>query len=253
MCAGSTEVTEHSGGALPEPLLDFVERSPTAVAGHDRDAWCALFARAYSIEDPVGSAPQKPAYPEDRGPLRRFFDTFIEPNEIRFFPRRDYVEGMQVLRDIEIEIRMARSVAVRVPMFLLYELVEEHGELRIRRLAAHWELLPMLGRLCRCGLGALPVLWSLTRRMLRNQGLRGLTGFARAARSPGAAGKSLLREILSQREEFRGRNLHYDKIIAAGSTVGARVSGEAGEGVVLAHVSGTAVVRLSVYGLRSSR
>ena len=104
MCAGSTEVTEHSGGALPEPLLEFVERSPAAVAGHDRDAWCALFARAYSIEDPVGSAPQKPAYPEDRGPLRRFFDTFIEPNEIRFLPRRDYVEGMQVLRDIEIEI-----------------------------------------------------------------------------------------------------------------------------------------------------
>ena len=253
MRTGSTDVTEHYPGADRERLLEFVERSPAAVTRRDRDAWCALFAEVYCIEDPVGSTPQKPAYPQDRGPLSRFFATFIEPNDIRFLPHRDYVEGMQVLRDIEIEIRMARSVLVRVPMFLLYELVEEHGELRISRLAAHWELLPMLGRLFRCGLGALPVLWSLTWRMLQNQGPRGLAGFMRAAHGPGAKGKERLSGIVHENEDARERMRLCSKIIAAGTTVSARVRSEAGEGVVLAHFSGPAVARLSFYGLRSSR
>ena len=65
------------------------------------------------------------------GPLGRFWETFIAPNQIRFLVENDFVDGLDVVRDLTIEITMAPGVVVHTPMHLLYELREEAGELNV--------------------------------------------------------------------------------------------------------------------------
>jgi hypothetical protein len=176
--------------------LALVERSPAAVADHDRDAWMQLFARYSLVEDPVGSAPhiigifdrQSGYRSADR--LRRFYETFIAPNTIRFDVYRDIVCGLHVVRDLTIEITMAPHVVVRVPMHLLYELTVEDNVLKIFRLAAHWELRPMLRQQMTAGWQSLKVGNASALRMMRHQGVAGMAGFMRALRSVGDAGKA---------------------------------------------------------------
>ena len=175
--------------------LALVERSPAAVARHDQAAWMQLFARYSLVEDPVGSAPHingifdaSSGYRSaDR--LRRFYETFIAPNAIQFHVDRDIVCGLHVVRDLTIEITMAPLVVVRVPMHLLYELTIEDDELKIFRLAAHWELRPMLRQQMTAGWRSLKVGNAAAARMVRHQGLAGIAGFMRALHSVGAAGK----------------------------------------------------------------
>ncbi|MFN8103635.1 MAG: transporter [Acidimicrobiia bacterium] len=175
--------------------LRAVERSPQAVAAHDKDAWLAIFAGLSAIEDPVGSRPHVAGVFDARsarrgdGALSRFYDTFIAPNEIAFHVDRDIVCADHVVRDLDIEITMAPRVVVRVPMHLVYELGEEDGELVICRLAAHWELVPMVVRLVSRGPRAWPVGVALGRRMLANLGPVGALGFSSGARSVGRAGR----------------------------------------------------------------
>ncbi|MEZ5503762.1 MAG: hypothetical protein R3E50_14290 [Halioglobus sp.] len=175
--------------------LALVERSPAAVAAQDKAAWLSLFARYSIVEDPVGSAPHLCGLYDrrtgHRGPgcLSRFFDTFIAPNTIVFHVDRDSVCGLHVMRDLTIEITMAPEVVVRVPMHLLYELTVEAGELKIFRLAAHWELWPMLKQQLSGGRALLTVGNAAAVRMLRYQGIGGVAGFMRALSSVGAPGK----------------------------------------------------------------
>lgn len=176
--------------------LALAGRSPAAVALHDKSAWLSLFARHNRVEDPVGSAPHVSAAPDpaagqpgiDR--LGPFYETFIAPNTIRFHVDRDCVRGLEVMRDLTIEIAMSARVTVRVPVHLLYELTVEEGELKIRRLAAHWELWPMLKQQMATGWPFLQVGMASFGRMLRHQGLRGTLGFVRALSSVGEAGKA---------------------------------------------------------------
>ena len=78
--------------------LRFVEGSPAAVGDHDKAAWLELFARYNIVEDPVGSRPHLSGVYDGRsrrrgsGPLARFWDTFIAPNQIRFQVDHDFVE-----------------------------------------------------------------------------------------------------------------------------------------------------------------
>jgi hypothetical protein len=175
--------------------LALAEQSPQAVAEHDKGAWLDLFARYNLVEDPVGSAPhvggsydQRQGY-RGRGRLERFYETFIAPNSIRFDVHQDIVCGLHVMRDITIEITMSPDVMVRVPVHLLYELTPEEGELKIFRLAAHWELWPMLKQQVASGLPFLKVGWASGARMLRYQGMSGIAGFLRGLSSVGSRGK----------------------------------------------------------------
>jgi hypothetical protein len=176
--------------------LALVERSPAAVAAHDKASWLALFGRYNLGEDPVGSAPHSTGIYDardgyrGRGGLGRFYDTFIAPNTIRFEIDRDIVNGLHVVRDLTIEIAMSAKVTVRVPAHLLYELTVEGDELKIFRLAAHWELGPMLRQQMASGWPFLAVGCASAARMWRHQGLRGMAGFMRAMSGVGAAGKA---------------------------------------------------------------
>jgi len=221
----TTSVNEPAADAVA--VIAFVERSPAAVAQHDRVGWIALFAADCVIEDPVGSRPHRAG---DRDVIARFYDTFIAPNVIVFRRGRDYVDGLRVLRDLSIEIRMAPRVVIRVPMYLVYELCREGGELRIRRLAAHWELRPMLMQLLRCGFRGVPSMLALGLRMIRLQGLGGTLGFMRAWRSSGAAGKPAMIAALG-REEPPLHPATDAKLIAAGDYLTLRVSGTRANGV----------------------
>lgn len=178
--------------------LALVERSPEAVAAHDKAGWVALFARYNLVEDPVGSAPHitgiydaRTGY-RGRDGLGRFYDTFIAPNTIRFHVDRDILNGLHVVRDLTIEIAMSPRVTVRVPAHLLYELTVEDDALKIFRLAAHWELAPMLRQQMASGWPFLAVGCASAARLLRHQGVRGMVGFMRALSGVGAAGKAQL-------------------------------------------------------------
>jgi len=178
-----------------EDCLALVERSPAAVAAKDKSAWLALFARYNLVEDPVGSAPQISGVYDRRtgyrslAQLSRFFDTFIAPNTIRFHVDRDVVCGLHVVRDLTIEITMSPTLVVRVPVHLLYELSVEGDALKIFRLAAHWELWPMLKQQAGSGWPFVTVGCASAARLLRHMGIGGMAGYIRALSSVGAVGK----------------------------------------------------------------
>lgn len=182
----------------PEQCLAVVEQSPAAVAQHDKAAWMALFADNNTVEDPVGSAPHVTVAGElpSNDHLSRFYETFIAPNRIRFHVDQDIVSGLHVMRDLTIEIAMSSKVTVRVPVHLLYELTQQGEELKISRLAAHWELRPMLLQQLSAGSGFIGVGLASGIRMLRHLGLRGTAGFMRALSGAGEEGKQQVRELI---------------------------------------------------------
>lgn len=176
--------------------LAIVEQSPAAVAAHDKTAWLKLFARYSLVEDPVGSRPcvSRPGDSPDSGPLSRFYDTFIAANDIRFLVERDMAGGDAVVRDLTLEITMDGGARVVTPMHLVYELTEEGDELRVFRLAAHWELSATLKQRS----GGLAAFW----RMLRYLGIGGVIGFLRALSSVGDKGKLVVTDFQTA---FNGR------------------------------------------------
>ncbi|MFJ1461230.1 nuclear transport factor 2 family protein [Nocardia sp. N2S4-5] len=173
-----------SATASAAELLATVERSPQAVAVHDRAAWVGLFTRDALVEDPVGSRPHR-----GTAAIERFYDTFIAPNGIAFRVGHDVVCGMTVYRDLAIETTMSTGVTLRVPMHLRYDLTRTGGELRIRELHAHWELPVMVGQLLLSGGPGLLAAARLAPQLLGNQGIGGALGFARGFRRAGAAAK----------------------------------------------------------------
>ena len=178
-----------------ELLLRQVKKSPAAVAIHDKAAWMAIFAQYHVVEDPVGSTPHVGGIYDagsgsrEHGALSRFFDTFIAPNKISFDVHQDVVCGNHVVRDLTINIEMSPTVKASVPMHLLYELVREGDSWKVVRLAAHWELVPMVMQLLKKGMACAGVLLGLSVRMLRYQGLSGTLGFSSAALNIGNTGK----------------------------------------------------------------
>ena len=185
-----------------EDCLLLVQRSPAAVAAKDKPAWLALFARYNLVEDPVGSAPQISGLYDRRTGYRSlarlsgFFDTFIAPNTIRFHVDRDVVCGLHVVRDLTIEITMSPKVVVRVPVHLLYELTVEGDALKIFRLAAHWELWPMLKQQTASGWPFVAVGNASAARLLRHMGVAGMAGYMRALSSVGTAGKEQIAQFV---------------------------------------------------------
>ncbi len=162
-----------------EQLLQTAKASPAAVAIHDKQAWLALFSDDAEVHDPVGSHGHA-----GRQALERFYDTFIAPNQIRFDVDHDMVCGHTVVRDLTIVTHMGGTkLEVAVPLYIRYEMVVGPDERpRVRRLYAHWELLPMMSRqVFHQGLGTgFHALLTLSANMLRQQGLKGALGFSRA-------------------------------------------------------------------------
>lgn len=174
-----------------EQLITHVARSPKLCAAHDKAGWLGLFASDGQVNDPVGSTPH-----DGRQQLDNFYETFIAPNQLSFNVSNDVVCGMSVMRDLDILSVMSTGVRVTVPMHLRYELVEEGGALKIRRLYAHWELPAMLKQQMG-SLNGILTSFQLTPRMLRYQGVAGVVGFMRGLGGNGRAGKATASTFLA--------------------------------------------------------
>lgn len=156
-----------------EALHALVERSPACVAAHDRTGWLALFAADAFIEDPVGSPPAAKA----DGTLGRFYDTFIAPHAIQFVILGDHYLGRDVFRDAIIKTRVRPGVEVEVAAYLLYQSTEEGGALRVRRMAAHWQLLQMSAVAMGLGPRAWLAMTGLFARMVSTMGMGWVGGY----------------------------------------------------------------------------
>lgn len=193
----------------PDQLLEAAKHSPAAVARHDGDAWVGLFTRHGVIEDPVGSRPHHAGLPDCRSgvrgaaPLRRFYDTFIAPNEITFHVDRDVVVGPLVVRDLTIELDMGGGLVVGVPMHVIYEIAEEDGALKIAHLRAHWEMMPMVAQVIGKGWPGLAAMNRLGLRLIGTMGLGGVVGFCRGMLGIHSAGKKVLKSFIDAAD---GRN-----------------------------------------------
>lgn len=85
-----------------------------------------------------------PVRSEDAGALARFWDAFIAPNDIEFHVVQDWVDGFDVVRDVTIVTTMPAGVQVSTPAHLIYQTGDEDGVLKVRRMAAHWETVPVV-------------------------------------------------------------------------------------------------------------
>jgi hypothetical protein len=178
--------------ATPEQLLAAVQQSPALVAMHDRARWCGLYAVDGQVNDPVGSRPHN-----GRAAIERFYDTFIAPNKLVFHVEQDIVCGMSVVRDLSIQTLMPTGVTLNVPMHLRYDLVEEGGVLKIRRLYAHWELPFMIVQLLKTGLKGIWSSIKLGPQLIAHQGFGGMLGFMRGFLGSGRAGKRTTEAFLT--------------------------------------------------------
>lgn len=168
-----------------DEMLATTRVSPAFVARHDKRGWLDLFATGGVVEDPVGSAPHCKGRLRRQGgedALERFYETFIAPNEIRFEVHRDLVAGNTVVRDVDIHTRLSTGLEISVPAHLVYELTSEEGRVRIRRLAAHWELVKLSRQALSSGFAGLRTMTRLGWRMFSIQGLGGVTGYLRGMR-----------------------------------------------------------------------
>jgi hypothetical protein len=172
-------------------MLATAKRSPEAAGARDRKAWVGLFTPDGSVEDPVGSTPHLGV-----AAIGRFYDTFIGPRVIRFHPDLDIVVGPTVVRDGELEVTMASTLTMRVPVYIRYDMRDDAGDLKIAALSAFWELPAMVGQFLRGGVGAAPAGLQLSRLLLRNQGVVGALGFLGGFRGIGSGAKGVATRFL---------------------------------------------------------
>jgi hypothetical protein len=112
-------------------MLAAAEGSLAAAGARDRDGWIGLFTQDGPVEDPVGSRPHR-----GTAAIGRFYDTFIGPREIRSHPDVDIVVGATVIRDLQLEVKMASTLTMRIPGYLCYGLENHNDELKIAALQA---------------------------------------------------------------------------------------------------------------------
>lgn len=187
-----------------EDLLNTAKASPAAISKHDKQAWLSLFSAQGIIEDPVGIAPfRRMKGAGDDDPLERFYETFIAPNEIVLHVFKDMVVGNAVVRDINIEIRSSTGLTINVLTYVLYEIIEENGILKVSRLAAHWELRSMVKQVMARGWSGIKMMNVLGVRMLKLQGLGGVWGYMKGFTGIGKRGKE---SVLSFVEALNSRD-----------------------------------------------
>lgn len=192
-------------GYTREELLQFAKGSAEAVARHDKSAWLSLFSERGVVEDPVGSEPhQLTARRGKESKLGRFYDTFIAPNHITFHVHQDIVTGSTVVRDVDIEVTSSTGLVTRVPTYIIYELTEEKGQVRILRLAAHWELRTMVRHVMGQGWPGVKMMTVFGLRMARIQRLTGIWGYMKGFSGVHQGGKDRVRDFVKAMEAGDG-------------------------------------------------
>jgi hypothetical protein len=179
-------------------------RSPELANAHDERAWLELYASNAVVEDPVGSPRcQRGVFTRrgSRDDLERFYRVFIAPTSIRVEERGDTVVGDTVMREVVLHVRLSGGARASIHAFLEYDLIEERGALRVRRMRAYWDA-PRNGRevLAQGLAGKLTSLMSAVR-LLRYFGRRWtsryMTGTKRGIRREGPIKLAALEKALA--------------------------------------------------------
>jgi hypothetical protein len=203
-------------------MLAAAERSLAAAGARDRDGWIGLFTQDGRVEDPVGSRPHR-----GTAAIGRFYDTFIGPREIRSHPDVDIVVGATVIRDLQLEVKMASTLTMRIPAYLRYDLENHNDELKIAALQAFWELPAMVGQFLRSGIRAVPAGVQLSKALVANQGVGGTLGFLSGFRGLGTGSKGVVARFLDAAcaAELTGHlaGARWHKLIGSGYAVVAAV------------------------------
>jgi len=167
-----------------EKLYVLVKKSPELVDRHDREGWLGLFFSEAVVEDPVGGGLNRKGKDWRRGRdgLTRFYDIFIEPNDIKFTVNQDIVTDSEVVRNVLIHTRLPNGAISEVAAYLIYRGVEEGGEVKLAGLQAHWDFRGNALRLLRNNgmkgvVASIGQFWS----MLRIQGLKRVVQYMGAA------------------------------------------------------------------------
>lgn len=164
-----------------DDVLAAVEKSPAAVGIHDKQSWLNLFALQSKIEDPVGTAPHIIDCDNletcDRSNHSAFWETFIAQNTIVFDVKEDIIAGNEIVRDLIINTELSTGVKLAVPTYLKYEVVNENETLKVKHLAAHWEVRSMIGQVMKQKNGIKTGI-NLSWLMLKEQGLGGSLGYS---------------------------------------------------------------------------
>ncbi|MGB1581744.1 MAG: nuclear transport factor 2 family protein, partial [Nevskiales bacterium] len=218
-----------------------INKSPAAVAIHDKSAWLGLFASGGLVNDPVGSKPHV-----GQEEISRFYDTFIAPNQINFAVDKDTVCGMTVVRDLIIETTMSTGLRVDVPTHIRYELAEEDGQLKIEHLYAHWELMPMVLQTLKQGISGLLTYAKLSVHMIRCQGIGGVLGFMRGFGGVGNKGKLRAEEWLTAIS--RADSVNARDHIAAGAQLHLPDADDCGLDVIVQQLKGLRWRKLTAAG-----
>ena len=87
--------------------------------------------------------------------------------------------GSEVVRDVLIHTKLATGLAIDVPAHLIYEIADEDGALRIRRLRAVWDLRRRSMSAISSGARGMWTMWAISGRMFALQGLGGMLGYSR--------------------------------------------------------------------------
>ena len=115
------------------------------------------------------------------------------------------------------------------PAHLIYQTGVEDGVLKVRRMAAHWETVPVVRQLMHPTRAHLRAGVDQTTHLVRTLGVRPSVKFFGAARSVGRRGKQVLRAHLAAEGI-----IEISKIIASGRWVTASIMGEDGPALVMA-------------------
>lgn len=200
-----------------------------------------MFGRTHLVEDPVGG---RPVRSDEPGALARFWDAFIEPNEIEFRVEQDWVDGFDVVRDVTILSTLRAGVRVSTPAHLIYQTGYEDGVLKVRRMAAHWESLPVYCQLARPSRAHVAAGIGQFVHMFGTLGLGATLQFVGAVRSVGRRGKRVVLAALGEQGIGGVR-----KVIASGDTVTATVTIDGAPAAVIARLEprSRTVVEMRIY------
>lgn len=152
--------------------LEVVQASPAAVKQHDKLRWLSLFTPDVRLEDPVGAGEHVGL---DR--LSSFWDVFIQPNEVTFHPKRDFVRGDRVVRYVTIA---TVTPVDRTPLSLNAIIEYRVHDERISMLRAYWEPKHAVSWHAKRGLRGVSGLMKHGGRMTFGLGLGAAMGFSRA-------------------------------------------------------------------------
>lgn len=196
------------------------------MAAHDREGWLGIFGDPHVVEDPVGAPPVRS---EDAGALAKFWDAFIAPNAIEFHVIQDWIDGFDVVRDVIIVTTMPSGVQVSTPAHLIYQTEFQGDVLKVRRMAAHWETVPVVRQLMHPTRAHLSAGVGQAAHLIRTLGGGPSARFFGAARSVGKRGKRVIREHLADHGIT-----DVSKIIASGRWVTASITRDGRPAVVMA-------------------